>query len=130
MLRPEYSAEPLQYTLTGNEDHLPVLCALRIQRKRGRPRKSVPKKVWNKQAFQSTSRRSKYLRDRDLKLKETIAEWTREQENDEKNLDSEPDNKVNRLVEAITDSAEQHIRKKLIYFKYHQTRAEKNKRKG
>ena len=53
MWRKEYEGKPIETTLTGKEDHLPVIAEVRMTRKHNKKAKRVPKMVWNFQALKS-----------------------------------------------------------------------------
>jgi len=68
MWRSEYEASPLNATLTGLEDHLPVVASIRMFRKENKPPRQAPRAVWNLQALKSKRKSSKFLAERDEKL--------------------------------------------------------------
>ena len=129
MWRSEYEASPLQITLTGTEDHLPVVTSLRMFRQSNKPLKNRPKLVWNVQALKSKRRSERFLTERNEKL---TAFAQQEQNSQEEKLDYSShtiEEKVHLLTEVIHGSALKHIRKRLVYHRYHLSRSEKKEKK-
>ena len=62
MYRREYVATPIDdATLTGKEDHLPVVVTLRLKRRAQKPKKRVPREVWNWRSWIRIKRQTCFL---------------------------------------------------------------------
>ena len=123
MWRKEYHAYPVECTLTGKEDHLPVVTSLRIARKIGKPKKQAPRIIWNKQAFASKRRAERFRNQRDTALSEFI---NRSELKEPKNYyEMTIEQKAEEITNIIHTAGMEHIKKKRVFHKYHLTRLEK-----
>ena len=125
MHRKEYEAQPLEHiTLTGKEDHLPVVCSLRVHRKVCKPKHLIPKLIYNLDVLKSEKRKERFVRDRDSSLIKLLMENEREQENEISSREM-----LNDVLNMIEKSVSKHIGKRQVFHKRHTTRSMKKERK-
>jgi len=112
MWRSEDEASPLNATLVGSEDHLPVVSFIRMFRKKNKPPTQAPRVVRNLQALKSKRKSSKFLLERDEKLSAFTdqAQDSQDEKFDYSSLSAEEE--VDLLVNIIRRSAQKPVRKK------------------
>jgi len=127
MFRAEYVAIPIEETLTGTEDHLPVVATLRISRKSAPHRnRKIPRESWNHDNLANSRKVEAFRQERDNEFHVLL-------ESNDYLEDVQQEHTVEELVESLTKilhtSARRHIKRKKTYYKYHLSRAEKQEHK-
>ena len=126
MWRTEYRATPIVNTLTGKEDHLPVVANIRICRRKGTDVKKNPKSVWNLNACNSKKRVQKYAQNRD---EDIVAKLLEPMSDTDNNMHGQRPPVYEALAKIIYDSGRRNVGKIQVCHKVHFTRAEKAEQK-
>ena len=125
MFRLEYEALPMEeITLTGKEDHLPVISTIRLKRRKPKPVKRVPKVIWNIAAMNSERKKEKFINDRNSALIPLLINF---EEREEQGYNSKEFLKD--ILKITINSAEENIGKRQVFYKYHISRSMKKESK-